>query len=202
PFTTFSRETEFHREDTCGGSKIVCLTVGALLPHKGIMDVLPAVRQLRAEGYAVELWHAGASYSGAFRDEVERLVEQSGLSDAVRFLGYLGHEDLLNAYRQADILVHAARAEGMPRVLAEAMSQSLPVVVTEAGGIGEALQHGQNALLVRPQDPQSVAAGIRRVVEDRELRRAMISNGRAWARAELARDPVQQILSVLQIPPQ
>ncbi len=199
PFTTFSPDMEFYREDTCGGDKIVCLTVGGLLPHKGIMDILRALQQVRAEGYPVAWWHAGASYTGAFRDEVERLVDQAGLGEAVRFLGYLGHEELLNAYRQVDLLVHAARAEGMPRVLAEAMSQSLPVVVTQVGGIGEALKADQDAVFVRPEDPRSLAEGIRRVLRDGSLRRSLIANGRAWARVELGRDPVKQILSVLKI---
>jgi hypothetical protein len=186
----------FQRGDTCQEMKIVCLSVGTLAQFKGVPDAIQALRLLRDAGHVVEWWHAGEAQPG-FVATVQRMVKELGLVGHVRLLGYLDTVQLLEVYRRADVFVHAARTEGMPRVLAEAMSQGLPVVATRVGGVSMVLEHERSALLVEPRNPASLAEAVARVISDGVLRRRLIANGRAWAVQELARDPVEQILSHL-----
>lgn len=198
-FSSHRPEEAFHRPDTCQGSGVLCLSVGILAPFKGVRDVLQAMSQLRRAGYAVDWWHAGEAPPD-FAAAVRQLAQELGIQEHVRLLGYLDHKALLEVYRRADILVHASHTEGLPRVLSEAMGQGLPVVTTRVGGIGMVLEHEKSALLVEARNPAALADAVTRVISDGALRRRLIANGRAWAVQELARDPVEQILSHLPRP--
>ncbi len=195
-FTSHTPLVAFDRPDTCGGNRVLCLSVGTLAQFKGVRDVLQAMCRLRQGGHPVEWWHAGEAAPG-FAATVKRLVQELGLEEHVRLLGYLDHDALLAVYHQADVFVHASHTEGLPRVLSEAMGQGLPVVTTRVGGIGLVLEHEQSALLVEPRNPPAIAEAVARLITDAGLRRRLIANGRQWALGELARDPVEQILSVL-----
>jgi glycosyltransferase involved in cell wall biosynthesis len=196
-FTSFSIKHVFERKDTCQNGRVICLTVGALVPNKGISDTLHAIRIVLNAGYSVQWWHAGGSYP-EYRCEIERLIKDLGLFGYVELYGYLKQEELISIYRQSDILIHASHSEGMPRVLAEAMSQGLPVIATRVGGVAQAFKDGYHALLIEPQRPEFIADAIMQLINDTLIRQKLIDQGREWAIEELSRaDPLQQILSLL-----
>lgn len=198
PTTLLSLETVYARADTCQNSPIRCLTVSALLPNKGIPDILQALARLRDNRIQVEWCHAGASYP-EYKAEIQSLVRKLGLTEVVRLNGYGSTQQLLELYRQADIFVLASYSEGFPRVLIEAMSQSLPVVATRVGGIPFVLENEKHALLVEPHSAQALSQAISRLISDATLRRRLIQNGQAWAAHELAHaSPAQQIINLLQ----
>ncbi len=197
PFTSFSIQDIFQREDTCADGGIICLTVGDMVPNKGVSDILRAIRILLDMGYPIQWWHAGSSWP-EYQAEIESLIENLHLSSHVKVHGYQKHDELLSLYRQSDIFILASRSEGMPRVLAEAMTQSLPVIATRVGGVSAALKDEYHALLIEPENPNSIAFAVLRLINDSMLRKILIHHGRVWAIEELSRaDPVQQILSVL-----
>ncbi|MBN1541150.1 glycosyltransferase family 4 protein, partial [candidate division KSB1 bacterium] len=61
-------------------------------------------------------------------------------------------------------------AEGMPLSILEAYAVGLPVVSTQVGGIPEMIDQGINGFLAQPGDTRAIAAGLRCVLEDGELR--------------------------------
>ena len=77
-------------------------------------------------------------------------------------------EDMPDVLRACHAWVLPSRGEGLPLSLLEAMSAGLAVVATDVGGIPEVLSDGVNGVLVRPDDPAALAAGIRRALADRE----------------------------------
>ena len=77
---------------------------------------------------------------------------------------------MLEIYRESDIFVLPTLHEGYPRVLDEAMSQSLPIVTTLVGGIPSTLTHGEEALLVAPEDPEALSSAIKLIVHDATIR--------------------------------
>lgn len=197
PTTLFSLETFFTRDDTCQNSPIRCLTVSALLPNKGIPDILHALAYLRDNQIPVKWCHAGQGYP-EYKSEIEDLVRKLELTEFVRLNGYCNTQQLLELYRQSDIFVLASYSEGFPRVLIEAMSQCLPVVATDVGGIPFVLEHEKHALLVEPHSAQALSQAISRLISDKSLRRRLIRNGQAWATDELAHaSPAQQIINLL-----
>lgn len=84
--------------------------------------------------------------------------------------GGLNHTEAIELMRGADVVVSASRDEAMPTItVLEAMSLGKALIATAVGGADEILVDGQNALLVRPEAPDALAAAIRRLIEDRTL---------------------------------
>jgi GT2 family glycosyltransferase len=84
--------------------------------------------------------------------------------------GALNHEEAIELMCEADVVVSASRDEAMPTVtILEAMSLGKAVIATTVGGAREVLVEGDNALLVRAEDPAALAGAIRRLIEDRSL---------------------------------
>ena len=156
------------------------LTVARLERHKGIdttIEALPAVRaRFPAARYAV----AGV---GPRRPHFERLVADLGLGDAVRFLGGPSDAELPALYNAASLYVGASRlhdlmAEGFGISLVEASACGLAVVGGRSGGVPDAVRDGETGILVDPEDPAAVAAGINALLGDDERRRRMGAAGR------------------------
>ena len=91
---------------------------------------------------------------------------------------------LFEIMRAADLLVLPSLSEGTPHVLVEARANGLPCVSTNVGGVPTTVTDGCDALLVPPKDAPALARAIERVMEDAELRRAMIRNGLIAARQQ------------------
>jgi len=110
----------------------------------------------------------------AFADRVRRRAMGGGLGDRVRFAGPRTGAALDRAYAAADLLVLASRAETYGMVVTEALARGLPVLAADAGGVTEALGHGDDGtrpgLLVPPGDPAALGAALRAWLEDAALR--------------------------------
>ena len=78
----------------------------------------------------------------------------------------------------ADVLLHAPVFEGFSNAALEAQAMTLPVVCTDAGGLGEAVADGESGFVARRRDAEGLADGLMRLAEDPGLRTAMGSAGR------------------------
>ena len=156
------------------------LTVSRLDTHKGIDTVIQALPAVRAAFPAARYAVAGV---GARRPEFERLVRGLGLGDAVKFLGFVGDDQLPALYNAADLYVGASRrydllAEGFGIALVEASACGLAVVGGRSGGVPDAVRDGETGILVDPDDPAAVAAAISGLLADATARRRMGDAGR------------------------
>lgn len=155
------------------------LFVGALLQKKGVQYLLESLAQLQT-GMDFTLTVIG---SGPAKDQLRALAERVGVLRLVHFVGPLEtREEILQAYRSADLFVLPSLAEGVARVLPEAMSQGLPVVSTRVGGIPSLIRDGWDGILVEPGSASALGVGIKAVVSDDSLRRRLIINGIETAR--------------------
>jgi GT2 family glycosyltransferase/uncharacterized protein (UPF0335 family) len=94
--------------------------------------------------------------------------------------GGLNHTQAVELMREADVVVSASRDEAMPTItVLEAMTLGKALIATNVGGAEEGLVDGQNALLVRPDAPEALAAAIRRLIEDRTLTLKLGAGARA-----------------------
>ena len=66
--------------------------------------------------------------------------------------------------------------ESIPNVIKEAYYLKVPVVATKVGGIPEILTHEKTGLLVPPNDPQSLANAINRLLKDKEFAQKLTDN--------------------------
>ena len=148
--------------------------------RKGQDLLLDAVRKLRTETRGRTAFRlVGRALEEGF---AESLRERSAALRNVELLGSLGHEETLQAMRDADVVVCPSRDETMPIVLLEAMSLAKPTISFDVGGIHEWIDHGVNGLLVPAQDTDALAAAIERLTADAELRDALGAAG--WATFE------------------
>ena len=142
------------------------LTIGRLHPQKG-QDVL--LRAFAASGLSLEGWHlyiAGTGELDKFLDELSKSLQ---LENSVTFLGHV--KDPFEYYGIADIFVLPSLYEGMPNVLLEAMSCSLPIITTKASsGIVDLIDHNENGLLVKTGDENELRNAILLLAENRTIR--------------------------------
>jgi glycosyltransferase involved in cell wall biosynthesis len=158
-----------------------CVAVGRLVECKGLGALLRAMATLGPERVQLEIVGSGPCEPG-----LRALAERLGLSDAVRFAGPLGRDGVAEALRRADVYTMAPRAESFGIAFAEALASGLPVVGSTVGGIPEFVDHGRNGFLVPPDDPDALAAAIRRFADDPTLRAHVGTRNRAKAEAELS----------------
>lgn len=184
----------YRRTDTCQGSPIRLLSVTRLTPEKGIEDLLAAVHELRADGLQLVLTVIGP---GEYVARLREIAAGLGLGEVVDFVGPVPNgPPLFRYYREADVYVMPSWREGFPRVLYEAAAHSLPIVSTNVGTISEQLTEGQQLLFVPPRSPESLAAAVRRVATDGELRRRLIRASYEWAEARLQTSAAAQFESL------
>lgn len=198
PMLELSPEDFFYRMDTCKRMPIQLLYVGALGPRKGISLLLQAVARLKQEGYAVRANLVGGG-DAAYRQQLEKEVEELGIVDEVAFVGYVHQwDELLQYYRDADIFVLPTFGEGFPRVIYEAQSQSLPVVASGISTIASVLTDGNNVVLFTPGSAEALTEAIRKIITDAQLRAKVIAGGYEFVRSKITRDTtVKQIMDLL-----
>jgi glycosyltransferase involved in cell wall biosynthesis len=165
------------------GSSYQVLSLGRLVPRKGLADLVTAMGEVPG----AELVVAGGPPADALDldDEVQRLralAESAGCADRVRFLGRVDHEDIPALMAGADVVASVPWYEPFGIVPVEAMACGRPVVATAVGGQLDTVVHEETGLLVEPRHPEQVAAAIRRLLGDELLRRRYGEN--AARRAE------------------
>lgn len=118
---------------------------------------------------------------GEQRTELASLANTLGVADRVDFLGM--RSDVPAVVASCDLFVHAAPFEPFGIVCLEAMACGIPVVVPDAGGIGEAVRPGQTGLIYRTLDADALADAICRLASDGAERSRMGAAALADVRA-------------------
>ncbi len=152
------------------------VTSSSDVPMKGLVPLLEAVAKLRTER-RVELLVVGRPRPGG---RVDRAIDRLGLDDGtVRCVSGISDEELARAYAEAEVAIVPSLYEGFSLPAIEAMACGVPVVATTGGALPEVVgRDGETGLLVRPDDPGALAAGIGRLLDDPTLRRSLGTAGR------------------------
>ena len=157
------------------------LTVARLEPYKGVDTALKAVAQCRQAGVDVNYLIVG---SGKKRKQYQKLADELGLGEYARFIGNVPEAELPAIYNSATAYIgvsrraDGSRVEGFGVALAEASACGLPVIAGQSGGLAEAVRDGETGLVVNPDDPESVATALQRLLGDQLLSRRMGQAGR------------------------
>ncbi len=157
--------------------------VARLQPWKGQRDVIAAAELLRdLDGvyFALiggDIFHDAATYER----EIKNAVRSRNLAGRVVFAGH--QEDMPSTLAALDIVAHASSNEAFGRVLIEAAAAGVPTAAYAGGAAAEVITDGQTGLLVPPGDVVALAAALRRLASEPQLRRQL---------AEAARREVRQ----------
>lgn len=106
----------------------------------------------------------------------KQLVKEFRLGGRISFSGAC--DDIPNRLNSSQIFLLITNWEGFPLTILEAMRAGLPVIASDVGGVGEAVQDGRTGILVRRNDINSLAEAIRSMLGSSEMRRAMGAAGR------------------------
>jgi 1,2-diacylglycerol 3-alpha-glucosyltransferase len=165
----------------------VLVLVSRLAFEKNIDFILRALVRIKAEVPDVLLVIAG---EGPAQRDLERLVEQLGLSDNTRFLGYLNRDGSLeDCYRAGAAFLFASRTETQGLVLLEAMALGVPVVSTAVMGTKEVLGDGQGALIAEEDEADFAGKAVRLLKEPalrKRLAREAVEHAHDWSAPVLA----------------
>jgi glycosyltransferase involved in cell wall biosynthesis len=157
-------------------SDMIVGNVASFTPSKGLHYFLQAACKIRNKLPGVRFVIAG---DGSLRPQLERLIIQFQLQDAVMLLGW--RRDVPDLLKTFDVFLLTSLWEGLPRVLVEAALSGVPIVASNVDGVPEVAQDGENGFLVTPGDTDAMADRVVDLLRDQTLRRTMGQCGRALA---------------------
>lgn len=149
------------------------LAVGTIQPRKNYARIVAALARLRQKNYDLIFVIAGGK--GWLEDSLYAEIERHGLSEYVHFLGYVPDEHLPSLYSGAACVVYPSLYEGFGFPVLEGMGYGTPVITSNVSSLPEVA--GDAAILVNPYDVDELADAVTRVIEDTELRAALIDRG-------------------------
>lgn len=114
---------------------------------------------------------------GDQREYLENYARELGLEN-VEFVGKVTQEEMAELYDQVDIYLNSPNTDNMPGSILECYASGVPVVTTDAGGIPYILEDEKTGLMVKVNDHEALAAEAMRLLEDDQLARRLIENGR------------------------
>ena len=168
--TMFEAKSEF-------GDDVMLLFLSNLLPSKGIIELLDAIKIVHSK--KINGW--SLNIVGSFTNEItqellENYVLESGLENVVKILGPKFGDDKDTVLRNSDVFCFPTRHETFGLVNLEAMQHSLPIISSYEGAIPDLIQDGINGFLVDPENKELLADYIIRLIEDKPLRVRMAKN--------------------------
>ena len=133
--------------------------------RKGHEDVISAVRLLKDIGININIIFVGEDY----KNGIEKLMSYASsldIADRVSFTGFVSSKRMREILLSSDIAILPTRAEGLPRVVIEAMTLGLPCITTNVSGNSELID---SEFLFSYGDVNAIVQLIKKLVDDREL---------------------------------
>ncbi len=150
--------------------------VGRLKRYKGVDLILQAFATWNRADASLAI--AGA---GDYREHLEQLASALGISDRVRFLGFISAEEKRDLLRKSWASVFASPKEGWGLTNLETQACGTPVIASDSPGLRESLIPGETGILVPHGDTTGIAAAMRRIADDPDLVETMGAAGRRFA---------------------
>jgi glycosyltransferase involved in cell wall biosynthesis len=114
--------------------------------------------------------------NGTEKLRLEKLTRQLDLNGSVNFLGNVENDKITQIYDNADLFLNGSNIDNLPLAILEAFACGLPVITTNAGGIGYLIQHKYNGLLVGLNDYEQMAQFAIELLENSELAQSLVKN--------------------------
>jgi glycosyltransferase involved in cell wall biosynthesis len=184
-----------------GRADDLILSVGRLDPIKGFDTLIGALAQLRMGGARFRCRIIG---DGPLRGSLEALVRTHGLHDCVELAGAQPQNVVRSALEEATLFVLPCQVapnggrDGIPVALMEAMAAGCAVVSCPVSGIPELIDDDEHGLLVPERDPAALAAGLKRLLDDAQLRERLSAAARGRVEREFdARKEARRLVALM-----
>jgi glycosyltransferase involved in cell wall biosynthesis len=176
---------------------LIVTYTGRLVSYKGLPLLLRVWRTIQDQHPNAKLVLVGEGGLDIHNCEsvLRHYVSEHGLERSVRFTGSVRN---VPEYLQAsDIFVFPTENEAFPLALIEAMASGLPVVTTPVGGIPDVVSHGQNGLLVPPNNGERLGKAISELIVDKELSLRLGQAGRQAVEERYSTDTIVERYAAL-----
>jgi glycogen(starch) synthase len=162
-YDAFDKEDlgSFRRKYALPNEKIV-LYVGRLVYEKGIHVLINTVPKVLAKVNA-KFVIVGSGY---MQEQLSTIVKSMGLEHKVLFTGFVDEENLMRLQKVSDVSIVPSLFEPFGIVALEAMAAKSPVVASDTGGLSEIVGHDVTGVKVYPNNTDSLAWGILKVLTD------------------------------------
>ncbi len=146
------------------------ISVGRLVWKKGFDYLFNALYRLKQQGVAFEAEIIG---DGVMRDALQNTLDDLGLTGQVHLAGPMPPDSVLQRLRSADVFALFSHEEGISNAVLEAMAAGLPIVTTDAGGMGEAVRDGIEGYVVPVRDIAAFTQRLGELLRETTKRQAM-----------------------------
>jgi len=179
---------KFRREVGLSADTPIIVNIGMIRPDKGQFNLVEAARIVLHQRPDARFVFVGEATGGRSREKwVRKAIDRAGLNGNVLMMGY--RWDIPDIIAAANMVVIASRhTEASPIVLREAFASGRPIVATRVGDIPEIIVHGENGLIVQPNDSNALATAILLFLSDENLAERCAANGLRYAREHFGFD--------------
>jgi len=155
------------------------LFLSNLLIGKGVIVLLDALKILKDKGYSFVCDFVGSETHEIDAQRFQKEVDERGLNQMVIYQGKKYGNEKETCFEQADIFAFPTfyGNETFGLVNLEAMAHHIPVVSTNEGGIPDVVRDGENGLICKKNDSESLAACLLRLLDDEALRNKLGEKG-------------------------
>jgi glycogen synthase len=171
-------EAASFRAQFCAPNEKLIFFVGRMVREKGANLLIEALPRVRAQYHDAKLIIVG----GGNKDHLISLANGVGMAPHVYFTGFVPDETLLRLYKVIDVAAFPSLYEPFGIVALEAMAAGVPVVVSNAGGLTEVVEHDASGTVTHAGNVESLAWGITRVLKDPATAQRMAVNARSRVR--------------------
>jgi glycosyltransferase involved in cell wall biosynthesis len=174
-------------DEGAGGEPPQILSIGRYVEKKGFADLIAACERLGGREFECQIVGRGP-----LEGELRAQIDAAGLGDRVRLTGPKTQGEIDELLARAVVFVLACRnaadggSDNLPTVIMEAMGAAVPVVSTRVAGVPEMVGDGVTGILVEAGDVAGIAAGLERLLGDREAGRRLGASGRAVCEGKFA----------------
>ncbi|MEK7607787.1 MAG: glycosyltransferase family 4 protein [Patescibacteria group bacterium] len=147
----------------------VLITTSRLVVKNAVADIIKSLEYI-PEAYFLVL---GTGYQEI---ELKELASDVGVSDRIKFLGYVPHTDMPKYLKASDIFIRPSLSEGFGNSFIEAMATRIPVIATPVGGIIDFLRDKETGLFCEVNSPEDIARKTEIYLHDKNLRDEIVDN--------------------------
>ena len=169
-FTKGRANAEIYEKYNIPKNAPIVLYVGRVDPEKSLDVLMCAFAKVIQDMPKAHIVIVG---DGTARDKLEEIAIKNGFADHAHFTGRVIGDDLPQLYRTGTVFAITSKTETQSIVLMEAMASGLPAVAVKAGAVPELVKHGKNGYIYEPDNENSIARGILRILSDKDLHEKM-----------------------------
>lgn len=164
-------ETEIRPRQQPDNTPLLIGAMGRLVPRKGMLVFLNALRILKEQNIPFQAWIAG---TGEQEEELQEFIKNTDLSSHVEMKGWM---DASAFYETIDIFCMPSSAEPFGLVLLEAWRYGAPLCATASSGSAEIITDQKNGLLSPVDEPDALAKNLKRLLHTPDLRNTLRTQG-------------------------